>query len=176
MTAVAELVQQIGTAPGVDIVTPYLNLHRTDSYSLTQTSYIDEAIQVRSDGAPTYSYERWCRIRFTPPFDQVREMRFWATNLIIRNGWTVKWGTTSTFHNPTNSLSTYAVNLLPATDPGISAPNIGGAAQLGTAVRYSDWIVIQASVNGDAETGPVGGFDMSNHPQVITYHFAWTEN
>lgn len=177
MTAAVDLVQRIGGAPTVDVACPYLNLHGDDTYVDGPSSYLQYPVYPRSDGAPTYSMERWVRLRFQQPFGAVRAFRFWVPGWVEPEGWTVRWGASTAFDIPKLSLSSYALYPLPTTDPGPGNPNIGGEDYLeGTVTQYSNWVVVQASVNGDAPTGPLLGYGGNNLPLKIPYRFNWTEN
>jgi hypothetical protein len=125
-----------------------------------------------------YSYERWVRVRFDPNFNTVRAFRFWAPNMTdVPIGWTVKYGTTSTYATPVNTASSIATSPVPTSDPGQASPNAGGAVRLaGTGTQYSDWIVLQASADvAVVGPGPVLGFSLEGTLIPIEFRFAWTE-
>lgn len=126
-----------------------------------------------------YSYERWVRVRFDPDFNTVRGFRFWAPNLTgVIPGWSVKYGTTSTYRAPSNNPSSIATTSVPTSDPGRDTPNAGGASRLtGTGTQYSDWIVLQASADLTVVShGPVLGFSLEGTLIPIEFAFAWTES
>lgn len=104
-------------------------------------------IPANNDGTPSYSYERWIRVRFTPPFGLITALRFWVTlSTPIPAGWSLLWGYSNGYQVPTNAMSTIAQSTLPTTDPGHLMPNLGDQQFLrGTHVCYSSYIVLQAS-------------------------------
>lgn len=125
-----------------------------------------------------YTYERWIRIRFDPKFNTVKGFRFWAPNMTaLPDGWTVNYGTATEFQTPANTESSIAVTPVPTSDPGSASPNAGGEARLaGTGTQYSDWIVLQASVDtAVVGPGPVLGFSTEGTLIPIEFCFVWTE-
>lgn len=177
MTATVQLVERIASAATTDQPVSFLNIHGADTYSTIQRSYVDSPVVGRTDGAPVFSMERYVRLRFTPPFDRVRAFRFWVPDWVDPTGWTIKWGVAPAFSTPSNSESAWATATLPSADPGQLAPNIGGEVAVdGSATRYSDWIVLQAQATGDAEVGPILGWDTGNVPIPIPFKFKWVEN
>lgn len=103
------------------------------------------AIKANSDGTPSYSYERWVRVRFVPPFGLVGQFRFWADAVDIPDGWNINWGWTETYKVPTNAPSEIAISALPSFDPGIENSNFGPSVALdGRSIRYTAYLVLQA--------------------------------
>lgn len=103
------------------------------------------AIKANSDGTPSYSYERWLRVRFVPPFGLVGQFRFWVDDLPIPDGWFINWGWTNTYKVPTDAPSQIATSPVPTFDPGISNSNFGDSIALdGRQIRYTAYLVLQA--------------------------------
>lgn len=142
---------------------------------LTNISTPDDAAVAPT---PEQTYERWFRIRFDPPFNAVYGIRFWVPNYLPVPGWTILWGSSSTYQAPVSTPSAIAVNDLPTTDPGPAMPNCGGYQRLpGTGTQYSDWIVVQATAEPDvAGVGPVLGFTAEGTLIPITFNINWIED
>lgn len=173
MVARVTLVEAVGPS-GVEEETEFLHLLGIDAHSAERLYYALYALKPDLDGSPVYSWERWCRFKFEPTFTYVTDFYFWVPGLVVPTGWTIRYGSTDTYRQPTNSPSVIAVNELPTSKP--EAPNVGGLTPLdGSEVRYSDWIVLQASVSGDAALGPMLGFEGAE-PDFIEYRFDWTES
>lgn len=161
--------------PTQDIQTPvgYLHLLSTDHHTVAA---VDGYMSAPLNEQQPNSYERWIRVRFEQPFSYITGLRFWAPNLVIPDGWSLLWGLSDTYHQPTNAVSSIAVHDVPTSDPG--APNCG-PAPIGTGTRYSAWIVLQARVTdfSKIEAGPM----MSDHgteaetPISIEYRLEWSE-
>lgn len=172
MVATVELIERMRT--GQEAVASYLHVLEIDAFSAGALNYGIHAIRADISGAPTYSMERWFRWRFEQPFTYIADVLFWTPGLTVPQGWTLLYGTSETFVQPTNAPSSIAVSALPMTKP--VSPNVGGVPPMdGTETRYSDWIVLQASVNADADIGPMLGF-MGNDPVNIEYRLDWTES
>lgn len=123
-----------------------------------------------------YSFERWVRLRMNPPFTSLQDFRFWVPDYTTERGWMLTWGTSPVYQTPVNTPSSIATSPLPTTDPGGAHPNLNPSAVFqGTGTQYSDWIVVQASVDSSASVGPLLGFNPDNSPVEIEYMFAWTE-
>lgn len=171
--------EAIGSAMALKSVGGHVHLLGQDAFSTdTDIGYVDFALIANGLHTGTIrSYERWVRVQFTPPFNTVRSFRFWVTNLgTVPSGWTVRWGTSSTYHTPVNSGSSIAVNTVPITDPG--SANCGGTNRLvGTGTQYSDWIVLQAKADLTIVTspGPILGYQASGAAIQLDYKFAWIE-
>ena len=173
MVATVSPIEYIGVPPGLPHATEFIHLLSADAYSTSVRSFTESPIYPRTDGGPVFSMERWLRFRFLQPFTQVFDFKFWMPDLIVPTGWTFQYGTTHTYQQPTNGPSTIATGPVPTTKP--EEPNVGGVPPLdGDEERYSDWIVLQAVVDGDAPVGPMRGF-IGNDPQPLQYRFDWTE-
>lgn len=172
-------------------VQTYVHLLGTDAHS-TQTllgytlsplrlqanNSVDPITGDQVPGAPGYTFERWFRIRFDPPFNAVYGMRFWVPNYKPVVGWSVSWGTSPTYQTPVGTQSAIATNDLPTTDPGPAMPNISGYQRLpGTGTQYSDWIVVQATADPAlAGVGPILGFTAEGTLIPITFNINWIED
>jgi len=111
----------------------------------TPDDVLQQAIKANSDGTPSYSYERWVRVRFVPPFGLVGQFRFWADPVDIPDGWNITWGWTDNYKVPTNAPSEIATSALPTFDPGIASANFGQPVALdGRSIRYTAYLVLQA--------------------------------
>lgn len=173
MTATVQLIERLGD--GRESESEFLHLIEIDEFSNDPYGFADHAIRTGMSGAPTYSMERWFRWRFEQPFSHISDIYFWTPGLVVPEGWTVKYGTSENFAQPTNAPSSIATLELPTSKP--EAPNAGGVPPLeGTETRYSDWIVLQASVNSDAAIGPMLGFDNDDAPVAVEYRLDWTES
>lgn len=172
------LEEATGAAEDIVEIESYVHIVGADKHS-PQTAYGFTQDGMNGDGPGTvYSYERWVRVRFGPNFNTVRAFRFWAPNLTsIPTGWTVKYGTTSSYATPVGTASSIATHAVPTSDPGQASPNAGGGTRLaGTGTQYSDWIVLQASANtAVVAPGPVLGFSLEGVLIPIEFAFSWTE-
>lgn len=174
MAATVTSVEAIGMPPGSFQAAEYIHLLQVDAFSRGRLGFIDSPILPREDGSASFSMERWLRFRFQQPFTQVFDFKFWMPSLVVPPGWTVQYGTTTAYQMPTNGPSGIATGPVPTTKP--LEPNCGGVPPLnGDEERYSDWIVLQATVNGDAPVGPILGFGPDNQPLPLQYRFDWTE-
>lgn len=129
------------------------------------------AVLPNLDGSPSLSYERWVRVRFSPPFGEVSNFRFWIDPITIPTGWTILWGYTSTYTSPSSGRSLIAVNDLPQIDP-VSSNIASTAVMTGEAVRYSPYIVLQGSYIPD-ETSPS---DLLEPNPGITFNFSYDQS
>lgn len=174
MATTVTCVEVIGAPPGLTRTASYLHVLQDDAFSVGELGFTDSPILPRLDGGPSYSMERWLRFHFAQPFTQVFDFKFWMPGLDVRPGWTFSYGTTATYQQPSNSESAIATGPVPMTLP--LEPNAGGVTPLpGTQEQYSDWIVLQAVVNGDASVGPMQGFGTDHAPVPLQYRFNWTE-
>lgn len=166
--------EAVGAPPGAIRVTGVVHLMAADAYSNGLDGYLDSPLRSEADLSPGRSTERWFRIAFEQPFVLVKDFRFWMPNLSVPLGWTFRYGVSPAYQQPTNASSAIATQVVPTTRP--DDPNAGGVpGEDGTEERYSDWIVLQASVDGDAPAGPLLGYDVQNLPIPIEYRFEWTQ-
>jgi hypothetical protein len=166
-----------GTGGTVDIK-QYIHLLAQDIHSPQIPYGYTQGTMNAADTGTAYTYERWIRVRFEPKFNTVARFRFWAANLAtLPVGWSVRYGTATNFQTPVNTASSIAINPVPTSDPGSASPNAGGAARLtGTGTQYSDWIVLQASVDtAVVEPGPVLGFSTEGTLIPVQFSFVWIE-
>jgi hypothetical protein len=176
----------------IDLLTiqTYVHLLGTDAHS-TQTllGYTLSPLRIAAstvdpvtgDGippGPNQTFERWFRVKFVPPFNAVYGIRIWSPNYLPLPGWSVLFGTSTTYQTPTGAVSSIAVNPLPTTDPGPAMPNCGGYQRLpGTGMQYSDWIVMQATADPAlAGVGPIQGFTAEGTLIPITFDINWIED
>ena len=161
-----DLIERIGTPPGSDQVVQYLHLRRSDRFSGTEDAFSSDGIRVAVDGSRTYSMERWFRFRFSPPFNFIRGFRFWAPGLEVPTGWIIRYGVAQEYKRPVSNASLIATNPLPTSRP--ESPNVGGLELMdGTEPRWSDWIVLQASADAQADPGAM--------VEAITYEVEWQQ-
>lgn len=142
-------------ATGNDIVVQSVMLSGTNSLSSQATP-----IPKRSDGIAVYSYERWLRVSFDPAATSVGSLRFWLNGYLPIDGWTVRYGLSTSFTTPTGQRSTVALQPPPVDDPGISNLTV-------TALPYSDWLVFQARY--------VGPGSVPIQTTELDVRIAWTE-
>lgn len=173
MTATVELVEDVGDG---DVVVSYASIHGNNTLSTLPDSFLTNPLRL-VDGSPTRSYERWMRLRFTPPFGAVSKIRFWVPNYTAVPGWTIKYGTADTFSSPIMTASSIATNVgFPTSDPGEGSPNLGGGTPLtGVSVQYSKYLVVQSLVQDTADLGPILGFDIDDDPIPLDLRIAWLE-
>lgn len=177
------------------VLYPYADVSLEEAVGPTQDSVDVEWVHLLMDdqhsGQSDYGYaenplhgtgtlhtcERWFRLRFAPGYGTARAFRFWLLESSAPPGWTLRYGTTPSYAAPTSVPSSVATNPLPTSDPGRAAPNVNASAQLiGTETQYTDWIVMQATVDTDlANHGPVIGFSAEGALIPIELRFAWTE-
>lgn len=126
-----------------------VNLYGQDAHSTDDPAAF--AIPANNDGSPTYSFERWVRVRFIPPFGLIGQFRFWVDPMDIPDGWDIRWGWSNTYQVPTSGESQIAVSPIPTADPGPVWPNFGNPGSVdGQQTRYSPYLVLQASFLPDA--------------------------
>jgi hypothetical protein len=165
--------ESIGAPPGDIQEITSLDLIRMDGHS-TLTTYRDSPLEANTDMTPGYSMERWIRLTVESPFLYVSNVRFWMPGLTLGIGWTCKYGVSATYFQPTSSQSAYALEPIPVVRP--TDPNILDDTVDGPGPWTSSWIVLQASVNGDAPPGPVMGFDPDTGlPITLEYQFEWEQ-
>lgn len=174
--ATITLQEAVGAGEDIETIGQYVNLLSVDAHS-NQSLYGYTAGVLTGSGT-VYSYERWIRVRFDPPFNAVWAMRFYVPNYASEPGWTLNFGTSTTYQQPVNTGSAIAIVPVPTTDPGPTLPNCGGYTRLpGTGTQYSDWIVMQASVDTSVATpGPVLGFTVEGTLNPIQYVVNWIED
>lgn len=176
MAAVVDIQEQVGDH-SLQLVDQYVHLLGQDTHS-GQSPWAFATAGITDTGSGVgRTYERWIRLRFTPPFDTVTGVRFWVQGLDSPPpGWSVRYGTTATFTAPVSSASSIAVLALPTSDPGRTSPNLLADTFAGTDTRYTDWVVIQASVDMSvAPPGPLLGFGPEGGLRALGLNFAWTE-
>lgn len=142
-----DLMEATGYGPDSETVTGKIDLLAVDMHSANPLSS-KATLERLSNGAPSYTCERWVRLRFTPPFGAILKLRFWVDNYAPSDGWEVRYGTTSFYRKPSTSASDIATVIVPATDPGVS--NLGDEILTGGQIQYSNWIVLQATWMGTA--------------------------
>lgn len=167
------------TGTGSSDIEQFVHIIATDDHSPQSAyGYADGAMNDTNTGT-LYTCERWIRVRFSPDFNAVSKFRFFAPNLTdLPPGWTVNFGTSSTFQTPVSTASSIATTPVPTSDPGRAAPNAGGTARLaGTGTQFSDWIVLQASADtAVVGPGPVLGFSTEGTLIPVEFCFVWTES
>jgi hypothetical protein len=169
-----KVLESIGPYPGSEQEVTFVNLISQDGHSGGELGYLENPVRPNSDLSAGFSVERWVRFLFDPPFALISDLYFWIPDLIVPFGWTFKYGLTDTYQEPTSSESSYATLSIPDEKP--IAPNIGGVPPIaGPSSYYTDWIVMQASVSGDAASGPIQGFDSLNRPIPFQYRLEWTQ-
>jgi hypothetical protein len=173
VSATVELVQDKGDG---DVVVSYASVHGNNTLSETANSFMINPLRI-IDGSPTRSYERWTRLRFTPPFGAISAIRFWVPNYSATPGWTVRYGTADIFSSPVMTASSIATFVgFPTSDPGEGSPNLGGETPLtGEQVQYSKYLVVQSVVQDSADLGPILGYDEFNEPIPFDLRVAWLE-
>lgn len=176
MVATVSCLEYTQDPPGLIKATAgFIHILQDDDFSGTLRGFTRSPIRPRVDGAPAYSMERWIRFRFAQPFTQVFDFFFYMPDLEVPEGWSLNYGTAQAYQTPSASSSSIATGPVPTTKP--ERPNCGGVEPLdGDVERYSDWIVLQASVRDDAPVGPMLGFDaVTKQPLPLQYRFDWTE-
>jgi hypothetical protein len=166
--------EAIGPPPGNMQEVEYIHLLRVDGHSTTSAIYRDSPLEANSDMTPGYSMERWIRICIESPFETISNVRFWIPGLTLGIGWTLRYGIHETYCQPTSSESVYMVYTIPSERPVV--PNILDDEIDGPGPWTSPWIVIQASVDGDAAPGPIMGFDVDTGlPISLEYILEWEQ-
>jgi len=148
-----------------------IHLLGEDQFSGDEYGYLDSPLWVGSDGAPRYSMERWFRLVFTMPFTDIRRVHLWLPQT-MPPGWLLRLGTSLTYFTPTTASSTIAATPAPMTRT--SEPNVA-LADNGVVERRTEWIVLQAVVDGDAPSGPPLGYGLDGQPNPLEYHVEWSE-
>lgn len=166
--ALASLVEAVGPGPSSEYHVSTVDLYSVDAHSGTSTgSYLLK----NSDDSTPYSCERWVRIRFSPPYGTISNIRFWVDNYAPIAGWEINWGTALTYNTPrVGSRSQIAMSPLPQTDPGGSNIAINDRETLAVgfgSTIFTDWIVLQAAWKG-AVYGAI-------QPAPLNLTFAWRE-
>lgn len=163
-------VEAIGPGPRSEYHVSSVNLYSIDAHSGTSAG---NALLKNSDNTTPYSCERWVRIRFSPPFGAISNLRFWVDNYDPVDGWEINWGLALAYNTPrVGTKSQIAISPLPLSDPGVDNPNltIDEAETLAVGVGstlFTDWIVLQASWKG----GVFGAIQ----PAPLDLRFAWRE-
>jgi hypothetical protein len=177
----ADIAVEEDTAPVADpqILDQYVNILGADVHSAGEIGFAFAPLGPASSGT-VYSYERWIRLRFQPPFNTVYAIRVWAPEVTLADGWTLTFGTTDTYATPVTTASTIATDALPDSDPGLDDANLIGADRLdgsGTDDQYSLWLVLQLAVDTEVAEGgqPVGYLAESSRPLPLKLQFAWVD-
>lgn len=177
--AIVNLEEAVGASQDAADVDSYVHIMAADVHSPQSLYGFTESGIADPSSGTVYSFERWVRVRFDPSFNTVRAFRFWSPNLTtLPIGWTVKYGTSSSYVTPVNTASSIATTAVPTSDPGEATPNAGGGTPLiGTGTQYSDWIVLQVSIDSTvAGPGPVLGFSPEGSLIPVSFCFNWTES
>lgn len=162
MNALVEVVEAIGAAPDSERTVTGFSLVADDRHS---TDLHPTYLARKSNGAPVYTCERWVRLRFTPPFGALANVRFWVDNYAPEDGWEVLWGISDAYQKPNLDASTVAVATVPSSDPVTS--NLDLDLVTGGEVAYTPWIVLQARWVGNAP-GPI-------QSAPLNWRFEWSE-
>lgn len=163
-TATSDLLEAVGFAPDSERTIVNFDILADDEH--TGTVYKQRTLMVRnSDGSPSFSCERWVRLRFSPPFGAITKLRFWVDNYDPNANWELRWGTSDEYQKPTTSASQIATHSVPTTDPDMS--NLGVDMVTGGVVTYSPWIVLQATWLG-SQPGTI-------QPTPLNWSFGWAE-
>lgn len=166
-----DLVEAVGAGPSSEIVVTDVpvNLCGQDVHSPGDAA--DNPVPANLDGSPSYSYERWLRVRFVPPFGEVSNFRFWIDPTSIPSGWAVNWGYTEVYTTPTNSRSLIATRQLTQEDPG--STNIGVSNPItGEDTRYSPYLVLQGYFIPDETSAR----DYVEPPPGFFFHFSYDQS
>ena len=165
--AQVDLLEAIGVGPHSESPMSYIHLLGADVHS-TPANLAACPVQAKSTGERAYSYERWIRFRFTPPFGGITGLRFWVSDYAPNADWQVLFGLVSTYSTPRKDKSEVATSALPTTDPGVGSPNLMLSSIEGMSVAYAPWIVLQA--------GRVGyGDGDSLQAAYLNFQFAWVQ-
>jgi hypothetical protein len=149
----ATLYEGTGTTPTLTAAQG-VQFSRSDVISAHAT-----ALRVNDTGLPIYSCERW--IQLDTETSIADELRFWVADLDLQEGWSIRYGVTDTFAQPSLARSTVAINAVPTGDPVTS--NLPAVGTSGTFV--SSWLVFQARYEGPA------GSSLQLSP--LTLEFRW---
>lgn len=162
MDGLVEITEAIGAAPDSERIVTGFSLVAVDRHSADRHPIY---LARNSNGAPAYTCERWVRLRFTPPFGALANVRFWVDNYAPEDGWELLWGISDAYQKPSLDASTVAIHPVPTSDPVTS--NLALDIVTGGAVAYSPWIVLQArwvgSVPGPIQSAP------------LNWRFGWSE-
>lgn len=162
MSALVEITEAIGYAPDSEKVISGFDVRASDQHSNDpHPAYLARL----SSGAPVYTCERWVRLRFSPPFGALANVRFWIDNYAPDAGWELSWGTADNYQKPSLDQSSIAVFPIPTDDPLTS--NLDLDLVTGGQVSYSPWIVLQARWAGSSP-GPIQSVPLN-------FKFGWSE-
>lgn len=173
--------EAVGASQDIQVVANYVHLYAYDGHTVdTATGYTQWPLDATGQTGSIYTYERWLRLQFSPTYDVIRRIRFWLPTA-RRKGWTINFGTTSTYLTPVGTPSTVATSPALEADPFIG--NVGPAQLVSdstTNPQYSDWIVLQAVADlSSVDGGPIGGYTgngwSGNTPASLTFTVAWGE-
>jgi hypothetical protein len=159
-----KLTEAVGYGPDSERMTSRFDLLVQDEHSESPFA-ANHLLRRSSDNSPSYSCERWVRLRFEPPFAAITKLRFWVNNYSANSGWALYYGLASTFRKPSDSASDIAVRPVPTADPDVA--NLGPEILTGGQVQYSQWLVFQAVWIG----GNPGKLQTSD----LNWEFDWTE-
>lgn len=175
MSATVVIEEAIGPAGDLQTLGSYVHLLSADVHSRQAAgAWADSELTPSSPR----SYERWLRMKLTGSYGSVGFFRFWAPNLEVPDGWAIRLGHTDSYQRPTDGVSSIATTDLPISTPGEA--NAGSAFLPGPGPRYSEWIVVQASITDFAvvSAGPVmasTGIEVVT-PTLINFTFGWFES
>jgi hypothetical protein len=161
--ALVEMTEAIGVAPDSEKVVSSISLVAGDYHSTDTPATL---IKRNSDGSPAFTCERWIRLRISPPFGAIANLRFWINNYAPNAGWQLYWGISNVYQKPNLNASRVAISPVPTVDPVTG--NLGMGFLTGGQVQYSPWIVLQARWLGSSP-GPI-------QSTPLNYRFDWSES
>lgn len=175
MSAGATVQEAVGAEMDLVATSGYVHLLSLDEHSNQVADGYTAAIL---NSRKPYSVERWIRLVFSGSYVSIVSIKFWADNLVVPAGWTVKYGVSPSYVTPTRQASSIATHAVPTNLP--SGPNISGSLLTGPGANYSPWVVIQAHVTdfADVQQGSLLGQTGTEVivPTMIHYHFGWNES
>ena len=144
--------------------------------NLGSTNAIDLAPSTYPIAAGSYSYSKWVQGYWSGTFTRVSNIKFWMSDSgtgyvsgehLLCSASTGSYAGTATYATPTNGLDGQADHAMSAAEPAVQ--NVGVAGSLSgslTTSGYSDFIVVQASIESSASAGAV---------QQKTFTLQWDE-
>lgn len=156
-----DVLEAVGVGPRSELAVRAPRLLGNDAHSLSSQA---KPTSLDISGVPVFTFERWLRLRFSPPFGQVSKFRFWVTEMDLPDDWTLNFGTSPDYSTPVQTSSRYAYRAVPTIDPGQDASNVEVVQVVPRGVQYTHWIVLQAIL-------------LSAPTDItVTFDFTWTES
>lgn len=153
MSAVIEIMKQVGSSPGSETSVSGIALKAVDDVATTAPN----SPIVILDSGTNYSYESWIRFKCTTaPDNQCYDFKIWGAGAAIQSGKfkiTVNTDAVASYHTPVNAQSSQGTRDDFSNHDSGSKVDIAGT--LTASGQYTDFAVFQAEVTSDALPGNI---------------------